>query len=684
MRREALPTATEFVTRPWGGRGLQIGIAIAASAFVFAHWGMPTLDALGEGIYGFDSQWYHLPFAARFAETGQVWDFHYTTPVLLSWFYPANSELLHAAGMVVTGRDVLSPLMNLGWLALALLAAWCIGRPWGVGGFSVLGAFVVLDAGLLADQAGDARNDAMALALILAAAALIAQRPAAVAGSALAAGMALGTRLTSLGPVAALTVGAIAIARPGRRLLTAAAWFVPLLLTGGLWYLRNLVATGSPLPQVMSLGPLDLPGPDQALGGRPSFSVAHYLTDFAVWGDWFAPALRDALGLLWPLVLALAVIGAVLALMRGPTRAVRMLGVVAIVTALVYVVTPVTASGPEGEPLGFGPNLRYLAPGLALALALLPVALSSFGSRARIAAAVAVGAAAIAVAAEPERWEGGNLALALALGCLIAIALAGIALVARRGADEPGAGRGAGPAVAIGLAVIALLATGAGYFAQRNYLEERYADPAAVLSNPGLDAVFLWARGESGERIATNTTRQYPLYGTDLSNHVQFVGVERPEGGFVAASDCESWRAAVDAGDYDYVVTALDRIEDDGPRSHRSSPGPRAPRARPKFCVTARPPCSSSPARSTPAPAPMTSPRLSDERRNARPRRLPARPRRARRDRPPARLRGGDRPPHPAPGMDRRPRPPGRGDRSNRPPPLDLRARGNRSPRRSP
>ncbi|HEX6116249.1 MAG TPA: hypothetical protein VFY99_04065, partial [Solirubrobacterales bacterium] len=130
--RETLPTATEGGQRQFGGRRLQLGIAIAATAIVFEHWLVPTAATLAEGIYGFDSQWYHLPFAARFAETGQIWDFHYTTPVLLSWFYPANSELLHAAGMVITGRDLLSPMLNLGWLLLALLAAWCLGRPWGV------------------------------------------------------------------------------------------------------------------------------------------------------------------------------------------------------------------------------------------------------------------------------------------------------------------------------------------------------------------------------------------------------------------------------------------------------------------------------------------------------------------------------------------------------------------------
>jgi hypothetical protein len=574
---EASLYRTESATHSLGGHRIQVGIAILVAAVAFAHWSIPTLDALDRGIYGFDSQWYHLPFAARFAETGQIWDFHHTSPVLLSWFYPANSELLHGAGMLLFERDLLSPVINLGWLALALLSAWCLGRPWGVGGLAVLGAFVVLDAGVFADQAGDARNDAMAVALILAAAALLVQRPVPLVASGLAAGIALGTRLTSLGPVAALTAGAIALARRGTRLRAAAVWVAALAATGGLWYLRNLAGTGSPLPQLMDLGPIELPGPDQPLGGRPSFSVAHYATDFAVWGDWFAPALRDALGLLWPVVLALAAAGAILAIVRGPSPAVRVLGGVAVATALVYLVTPVTASGPEGEPIGFGPNLRYLAPGLALALALLPVALASRGPRWQLPGAAGLGAAAVAVAAEPERWEGGHGAAAIAAGALVALALAGTALAVRARADgaEAGGGTGAvrararagvGPAVAVGLAVLAAVAVIAGYFEQRQYLDGRYADPAAVLQNPGLDAIFLWSRNAEDSRIATTTTRQYPLYGTDLSSHVQHVGVERPTAGFIRATSCEAWREAVDAGGYDYVVTALDRAEEGGPR----------------------------------------------------------------------------------------------------------------------
>ena len=80
---------------------------------------------------GFDSTWYHGPFAAGFLQSGDTWDLHFIAPQFLAWFYPANSELFHAVGMLAFGRDILSPLLNLGWLAGCLLAGWCVGRPFG-------------------------------------------------------------------------------------------------------------------------------------------------------------------------------------------------------------------------------------------------------------------------------------------------------------------------------------------------------------------------------------------------------------------------------------------------------------------------------------------------------------------------------------------------------------------------
>src|SRR5262249_2871322 len=86
------------------------------------------------------------------------------------WFYPQNSELLHGVGIVALDTDFLSPLMNLGWCALCLLAAWCVGRPYGIGGVTVLGAAVVLDSDMMVgSQAGQAPNDGMGPFFLMAA-----------------------------------------------------------------------------------------------------------------------------------------------------------------------------------------------------------------------------------------------------------------------------------------------------------------------------------------------------------------------------------------------------------------------------------------------------------------------------------------------------------------------------------
>ena len=130
---------------------------------------MPTFLSLDRGIYGGDSLWYHLPFAADFARSGSITALHFTDPLYLNWFYPQNSELVHAAGITLYGNDFLSPLINLGWLGLALLAAWCIGRPWGLGAISLTGVAILLAADLMfSRQPGNANNDVVGLALLLA------------------------------------------------------------------------------------------------------------------------------------------------------------------------------------------------------------------------------------------------------------------------------------------------------------------------------------------------------------------------------------------------------------------------------------------------------------------------------------------------------------------------------------
>ncbi|HEX4463590.1 MAG TPA: hypothetical protein VH042_02995 [Solirubrobacterales bacterium] len=516
-------------------------VALAIAAVAVVHFAAGVKLRLSTGMTGFDSTWYHGPFAAGFFQSGDTWSLHFIAPQFLAWFYPANSEVLHAVGMVAFSRDILSPLLNLGWFVGCLVAAWCIGRPYRVAPWSLALVAIALSVPALHDQAGEARNDIVGIFFLLAAVAVaLAQRersskwqasetafalgPVVVVG--IAAGMAAGTKLNFLLPAAVLVVGIALVAPRGRRWRALVAGGLAALAGGGYWYLRNLVHTGNPLPWVKHLGPIALPAPAQALGGREDHSVLGYLTNGSVWSDWFLPGLHHGLTILWPLIAALAIGGLVLCLGRRSDPILRVVAAVGLAAGLAWLIAPTSASGPDGMPQGFESGLRYLAPALVLGLAVLPLALLP-----RVA-----------------WWRGAPMAEGV-----------------RSASEHMGEGRRdrtRGP-LAIATLIVLVAAIALGYPIQRHYLERRYADPS--FTTPGLNAAFAWAQDISDARIATTSTRQYPLYGRDLSNEVTYIGTEQPHGGFTAPTTCLRWRRLLNEGNYDYVVTSRDRIEPNKP-----------------------------------------------------------------------------------------------------------------------
>ena len=71
-----------------------------------------------------------------------------------------------------------------------------------------------------------------------------------------------------------------------------------------------------------------------------------------------------------------------------------------------------------------------------------------------------------------------------------------------------------------------------------------------------VERLFDWGRRRRGERIGIDGGElHYPLFGTDLSNHVQYVGRDEPDGGFARIVTCPEWRSAINAGRYRYVIT---------------------------------------------------------------------------------------------------------------------------------
>jgi hypothetical protein len=621
-RRRGLPET------PWTAdvrsSPLMVAIGIAAAVLVVVHWAHPTSQAVDQGMYYQDTTWYHMSFSGRFAQTGHVGPLHFTDPLkLAAWFYPQNSELLHGVGIVFLKTDFLSPLINLMWVALCLLAAWCVGRPYGIGGVTVLGAAVVLDSNMLVgSQAGQGPNDVAGLFFLMAAIAFLvdgaasahAVRDAAAlrrprGGSAaapdepeagvvedvpvvgdpralatvgagplfmagLAAGLGIGTKITLLATIAAFTIGVAILGGRRHWLRSLGVWLGGLVITCGFWYGRNFVYALNPFPQIHKLGPIHLPGPDQlALYPRPPHSLSEYYNDPTVWHHKLFPVLHDRLGPLWPVILAVVVVGLVWALVRGGSALMRILAVTGMVAGIAYVFTPLTASGNLGDPSGFDANLRYVAPVLIVGFLLLPlIPWIRHGSRPWILIAL-FGVLLAQGTVTQANWQFSHHLASIALAFLIVGVPALIVAGLRRRI----------PIVALAVfgLVMAITAVALGRVRESYYLDHRYV----TASRPPLGGGFRatpewqplqdWGRVQSDRRIGVvgraSAFGQYFFYGTDLSNHVQYVGRQLNHGTFRPIDSCRLWRQEVNDGHYDYIVTTprLGQVETTAPPENR-------------------------------------------------------------------------------------------------------------------
>ena len=554
-------------------------IAAGAASFTVAEWSFPSQSSLDFGMFGGDTTWYHMPFAAWMAQTHSTIHLHFTDPLrLAAWFYPQSSELVHAAGIVIFKSDWLSPLINLFWLAIALLAAWCVGRPYKVGPATLVAGAIVLDAGVMIEtQPGEGRNDIMGLAFLIAFAAFLInghQRRAPAAGAVqdaperdaplldrgplvmagIAAGLAGSVKYTFLIPVAAITVGVVLFSGRGRRWTTAWVMAVPMLVVGGYWYLRAAIKTGgNPIP-ITKFGPLNLPTPDQMpLDPRPRFAVAHYLGEPTIYRRWFFPQLDNALGPLWPLILIVAVAAAIFIVVRSRNRILQVIAGAALATAFVYLFTPLTAAGQDGSPTGFFTNTRYLVPGLVLAMALLPIArpLRAPDRRAWQTLLFLAGVYTITVLTTP-RWYTGYIFGTIFITLALVWVPAGLVLGRVRGHF----GRGIVAAVAV---VLLLFAVVLGRAQQVQYADHHYTKSTLFLGEGGPQKAYDFARGLRDQRIGISGSSeiifgQYGFYGAHLDNRVKYIGVPGPHGTYRLATTCQAFRRQINAGDYDYLI----------------------------------------------------------------------------------------------------------------------------------
>ncbi len=556
-------------------------IAIAVASFTVAEWTFPSQLSLDQGMFGGDTTWYHMPFAARFAQEHSIVHLHFTDPLrLAAWFYPQSSELIHGSAIVLFKSDWLSPLINLFWLAIALLAAFCVGRPYKVGPATLVAGAIVLDAGVMIEtQPGEGRNDIMGLAFLIAFAAflinahqrrapqegavqdtpeqgapLLDKGPLVIAG--IAAGLAASVKLTFLIPVVAIGLGVIVFSGRGRRLTTAWVLGLSTFVVGGYWYVRAMIKTGgNPIPTI-GFGPLHLPRPDQMpLDPRPRFAVAHYLGEPTIYRRWFFPQLDNAFGPLWPLILIVAVAAAVYIAWRSRNTILRVIAVAALATAFVYVFTPLTAAGQEGSPTGFFTNTRYLVPGLVLAMVLLPLArpLRAPDRRAWLTLLFLTAVYAITVLTTP-RWYPGFIVGTIFLTLALVWAPAGLGMARSRRVMSRAAVVGAGAAVV-------LLAVVLGRAQEVQYYKHHYTRTTLFLQDGGPQKAFEFAHKQQNKRIGIAGSGeiffgQYGFYGANLNNYVQYIGVPGPDGSYRLATSCAQFKRRINAGDYDYLIVS--------------------------------------------------------------------------------------------------------------------------------
>jgi hypothetical protein len=389
-------------------------------------------------------------------------------------------------------------------------------------------------------------------------------RLATTAIAALAAGLAVGTKYTLLAPVGALTIAVVVAAlrdhRSGaRRAREIGVWCATLAVGGAYFYLRNAVRADNPLPSI-GFGPLDLPTPPAA---TPSDTVAKYLLDGTIWREYFVPGLWEALGPAWWAVVGCTVVGSIAVALLHRDRIVRLLAGVVLAGVVAYLLTPQFLGFPD-QPFFFLFNVRYLAPSLALALCIVPTMPALARRHVAMFVLGAYGLVLVATQYGPTIWSWSATAVrsspfgerlttfdatagVLLVGVVVVV---GIAFALR---SRPV--RTSRVTWIVG-AVVLVVGVVAAYPLQETYLRRRYT------STPPLPSIFEWAQEQRDARIGVSgVLMHYPLYGRDASNHVEVVGRRGDHGAFARYGSCRSWREALNAGRFDYVVVARPGFE---------------------------------------------------------------------------------------------------------------------------
>ena len=223
-----------------------LGVLVLTKYLSALHTPDPHFDALAG----------HLPVAVEWFQAGNLRFLPWIEPLEVQAQYPANAELVALWLFLPVGRDYLVALADVPGLLMLVSGTALTARELGARPLAVVATALVVPSlpGALRLIVGTNMQDLMMLGGLAALAAFAAMQarkpsPAGVMIAGLAAGIAVGTRYAALGivPVVCALVVLQVLRRGWRKALkTAAVVAAGAVLTGGYWYVRNAVYTGSP------------------------------------------------------------------------------------------------------------------------------------------------------------------------------------------------------------------------------------------------------------------------------------------------------------------------------------------------------------------------------------------------------------------------------------------------------